>query len=74
MGTQPFEKHAAHRPRVGDLVSYKGQPAGPVIRVEGNLCWVSYSGADPAPFIWAFRDGLNNLHDWPGKAVRHADN
>ena len=60
---QPFEKYAANRPKVGDPVSYRGEPAGTVQRVEGNLCWVNYtSGTDP--FIWAFKDGLNSLHDW----------
>lgn len=72
---KPHEIYAAHRPRAGDPVTYKGQPnAGKVALVEGNLCWCSYGGADPAPFIWCFHDGLNTLHDWPGKAVRHDDN
>jgi hypothetical protein len=62
---QPHEKFAAHRPRKGDKLSYKGQPKGIVTRVEGNLCYVDAYGE--APFIWCFRDGLNNLHDWPSR-------
>lgn len=37
--------------------------------VDGNLCWAVYDN-DPGvsnPFIWRFRDGLNTMHDWPGK-------
>ena len=58
------------KPRAGDRITYKGQPAGVIIRVEGNLCWVAYDGAAEAmPFIWRFKDGsLNTLHEWPGKS------
>jgi hypothetical protein len=38
-----------------------------VIAVEGNLCWVKYGGAEPQPFIWRVKDGLNNSYDWPTK-------
>jgi len=58
-------------PRPGDRITYKGHETGTVIRTEGNLCWMSFdSGADSAPFIWRFKDGLNTLHDWPGKHDR----
>lgn len=51
------------RPRLGSPVTYNGRAVGNVTAVEGNLCW--HSGGDL--FIWRFRDGLNALHDWPGK-------
>lgn len=69
MRALPHEIFADHRPRSGDVIAYRGQAgAGIVTRVEGALCWTSYGGAEPAPFIWCFRDGLNNMHDWPAKA------
>jgi hypothetical protein len=55
------------KPRVGDTVTYQGEPVGKVTRVEGNLCWRSYPDGESLPFIWRFRDGLNTMHDWPGK-------
>lgn len=63
----PCELFRESRPRKGDPVSYRGQPAGHVLSVEGALCWVSYTKG-PDPFIWCFKDGLNSLHDWPTKA------
>lgn len=65
----PHETFAAHRPQVGDSIAYRGvQNAGKAVRIEGGLCWCSYGGAEPQPFIWCFHDGLNNMHDWPAKA------
>lgn len=60
------------KPREGDLITYRspqhGVVRGVVSRVEGNLCWTKYEiYPDVQPFIWRFKDGLNTLHDWPGK-------
>lgn len=69
----PEEKWRAHRPWVGDAVTYRPHTneaprTGRVTRVEGNLCWVLYPGAeDPDLFIWCFRDTLNTHHDWKRK-------
>jgi hypothetical protein len=69
----PHEVHAESKPRKGDAVTYRGKHAGHVVRVEGNLCWVEWveehqwRGERTMPFIWCFKDGLNTLHDWPGK-------
>lgn len=67
--TAPHEKYAAQRPRKGAQVSYRGVPIGTVSSVEGGLCWLAYHDPkiDFAPFIWCFRDGLNQLFDWPTK-------
>lgn len=55
-------------PRAGDEILYRGKPIGIAVRVEGNLCWTKYYDQNETlPFIWMFKDGLNNLHDWPGK-------
>lgn len=62
------EKFKAYRPRVGAPITYRGAPVGHVTRVEGSLCWRSYPDGESLPFIWCFKDGLNTLHDWPGKA------
>lgn len=67
MTIEPHEKFKANKPKVGTQIHYKGQPAGQVTRTEGNLCYVKYSDGETLPFIWAFREGLNTLHDWPGK-------
>lgn len=60
-------KYAASKPRVGQQIVYRGQPAGIVTSVEDALCWVSKDGAQSQPFIWCFKDGLNILHEWPTK-------
>lgn len=62
------EIYAASKPRKGDPITYRGKRAGLVVRVEGNLCWTDYGSGEVLPFIWAFKDSLNNLHDWPTKA------
>lgn len=68
--TEAHEKFKAHRPRVGDVILYEGAPDSTVRRVEGNLCWKNYlDGSPPLPFIWCFQDGLNTMHDWPGKEI-----
>lgn len=55
-------------PRKGDRITYSGSDYGLVTHVDGNLCWSLHPGDEKAqPFIWRFRDGLNSLHDWPGK-------
>jgi hypothetical protein len=63
------EKYPRSKPRKGDIVSYCNQPVGEVLSVDGSLCWVNYpeSMGGPNPFIWAFKDGCNTLHDWPTK-------
>ena len=61
----PHVTYSASRPRVGDDVTYKGQPLGTVLNVDKCLCWTS--GSTEGPFIWCFKDGLNNLHEWPNK-------
>jgi hypothetical protein len=62
-------------PCPGDTITYIAWTAeGPqqktatAIRIEGNLCWADYGNGDISPFIWRFQDGLNTVHDWPGKA------
>ena len=64
---RPGELFADQKPRKGDPVFYRGEPAGVVVRVEGNLCWTT--ATKDAPFIWRFERSreLNNLHDWPTK-------
>lgn len=66
----PEDKYAASRPKCGDSVYYRGQLYGTVDRVEERLCYVNeytqFPG-DPQPFIWVFKDGLNNLFDWSNK-------
>lgn len=57
-------------PRKGQRITYKGREVGTVDHLDGNLCWVRYDDGTTNPFIWRFRDGLNALHDWPGKAGR----
>lgn len=76
---EPHDKYQAHKPRRGDLVTYKGHPHGTVTSVDGSICWIApivevIPGFAPAPrdaepnmFIWCFHDGLNTLHDWPAK-------
>lgn len=59
-------------PRSGDVITYTKRDGttmqATAMRVEGNLCWTYYhDGNDVAPFIWRFADGLNTLHEWPGK-------
>lgn len=66
--SEPF---ADSKPRKGEHITYEGRVAGVVHSVEGNLCWTSYDGRDPAPFIWRFKDGLNALHSWPSKQPHH---
>jgi len=56
--------YRAARPKAGDTVTYEGKPAGTVVRVEDNICHTE-TEAGPSLFIWAFRDGLNSLHNWP---------
>lgn len=63
MMEKPEDKWRAYRPRVGAPITCRGEPVGIVSRVDGGLCWAG----DEYLFIWCFRDGLNNLHDWPGK-------
>lgn len=63
--TQAHEIFAIFTPRKGQAVTFEGAVAGIVSRVEGGLCWLD-SNSD-AVFIWCFRRGLNELHDWPTK-------
>ena len=69
---KPFQKFATSRPRVGQTIVYRGEPVGRVTSVDGNLCWRTYPDGESLPFIWAFHDGLNALHDWPTKAGKIA--
>lgn len=66
---RPHEYFADYRPRKGDKITYRGQPAGTVERIEDALCYRVPEGGGPSElgFIWCFKDGLNNLHDWPSK-------
>jgi hypothetical protein len=65
------EPSAARAPRVGSRGSYQFSPDSiigfTVTEIEGNLCYCDYDNGRKGPFIWRFKDGLNNLHDWPGK-------
>jgi hypothetical protein len=60
-------------PKVGDRIHYRNLrvvKVGTCVAVNGNIADVDYGdGRDPADhgFIWRFHDGLNCLHDWPGK-------
>ena len=52
------------RPRKGQALYYRGALAGTIERTEGNLChYVKLDGSYEL-FIWKFKDGLNNLHEW----------
>lgn len=68
---EPHETYAAHRPHVGDPVTYQGNmDVASVTSVEKSLCWYTYPGQEkPSLFIWCFRDRLNTLHDWPAKSA-----
>jgi hypothetical protein len=55
-------------PRKGQRITYKGAEVGTAERLDGNLCYVKYDDGSTNPFIWRFHDGLNAMHDWPGKA------
>lgn len=60
---------APRKGSTGAYLSMHGNTVGfTVLEVEGNLCWAEYDNGSKGPFIWRFRDGLNNLHDWPGKS------
>lgn len=65
--TEAHEIWSKHRPRVGQPITYEGRVVGNVTSIEGNLCYVPYDGVISGPFIWCFKDSLNNLHDWPTK-------
>jgi hypothetical protein len=60
-------KYESSKPRKGEPITYRGALVGTVSSVDGNLCWVNYYRGEPAPFIWRFKDGLNNMHEWPSK-------
>lgn len=63
-----IEAYKAFKPRKGDRVTCVDGPSGVVSSIEGSLCWTLYDGDERAlPFIWLHEDGLNALHDWPGK-------
>lgn len=49
------------QPRRGQRVTFPSGHAGEVLRIEDNLCWVKWDDGTSDPFIWRFRDGLNNL-------------
>lgn len=66
---KPHEEWSDHRPRRGQVVSYKGTAVGRVVSVEASLCYVDGPGYGSAPFIWCFRDGLNNLHHWESRGT-----
>lgn len=59
-------------PRVGTRGTYQsmhGNVVGFTVKsIEGNLCYADYDNGTRGPFIWRFSDGLNALHDWPGKS------
>ncbi len=66
----PEHKYISSRPNLGDTIHYKGEPYGTVFHVDGRLCYVrkfDKPDEEALPFIWVFKDGLNNLHDWPDK-------
>lgn len=55
------------KPRKGDEVTCLGKTVGIVSEVDGSICWYCTPDGEANCFIWRFNDGLNNLHDWPGK-------
>jgi len=59
------ERLSVYKPLKNEPVYYRGAMIGRVARTEGNLCWVDTADG---LFIWAFKDGLNAMHDWPSKA------
>lgn len=61
---RPHEKQSAHRPHKGDRVTYRGAYIGLVSRVEESLCYVDTGRDNFHLFIWAFSDGINDLHTW----------
>ena len=61
-------------PRSGDTITYTRRDGtkatATALRVEDNLCWADYGEhGGIAPFIWRFKDGLNTVHEWPGKSA-----
>lgn len=67
-----------NKPRVGSIGTYRspfdGLQTFVVVRVDGNLCYARYGDdKDAQPFIWRHKDGLNSLHDWPGKNDANGD-
>lgn len=62
----PAKKFAAHRPIKGQIVTCGGIEVGIVRKVEGEICYLEQGQG--TVFIWAFTDGLNNLHEWPTRA------
>jgi hypothetical protein len=49
------------QPRPGERVVWPSGHGGKVLRIEGNLCWVEFDDGTRDPFIWRFKDGLNNM-------------
>ena len=63
-----IDKYKNNKPKNGETIFYKGKDFGVVTSVEGALCWVQrHDETKSEPFIWCFKDGLNNLHDWSSK-------
>lgn len=62
----------AHKPRVGQKVTYKsgkrGLVTGTITSVEGRIAYYVELGKEKSDcFIWCFKDCLNELHNWPTK-------
>lgn len=70
--SRSVEEIASPAPRKDQTITYRGTAVGTVARVEENLCWVRDATGVTEPFIWRFKDGLNALHEWPGKAGKLA--
>lgn len=69
---EPYMMHQRQRPIVGDAIIYQSRNGtivrGTITSVEKGICWYRIEGCEePTCFIWAFREGCNNLHDWPTK-------
>lgn len=64
-----WEKHKAYKPRKGAPIHFRQDFVGYVHRVDRSLCYYVKTGtADTYDvFIWAFQDGLNAFHSWPGR-------
>lgn len=53
------------QPRKGQRIAWRMDGElrfhGTVLRTEGNLCWMNFDDGTTNPFIWLFKDGLNQL-------------
>lgn len=66
--TETAELWADYKPRKGDTVTRAdGSVLGTVSHLRGEICVLEAvrRGTDGNCFIWAFREGLNQIFRWP---------